>query len=487
LSSINAGGRIPSLGTRSTNANVVSTVNRGGRNRDTFGIDKVYETASGSNQEWYMSTVSDPWVADNRFLNQPVAVQQSDGSWFISGTQVRMEVYSVSTTQKWLNVEMTSYVKMLTTNGTYAHQHYARGGHHYATSGIQYCVGGTDKTRFLSDGESCFVKEVNHNAYTANIAQQQATAPVSGRWMGFKSVLRNFDFPSQTYVVKEAWVDDTAQDVSGNLQINNNWQRTSIYVDTGGLHSYDVDWMSGCSGCATGTMRQRDEILICQGSDYLAGEGAHISGRNLAAFRSDDDMYQFNYLTVREITQPTDANYFPLTLVISGGFSATSAFNLTSGGVIRAGLKFNGDSWMIGRTIRQASVWLRPEPDQLNSGLVKLIIRKGVDDSIAYRFPVDVIANTMPISGEASGTYHQYTWTAESGGNYVIASGDKLLVEYGNSGKVNLRRRVGSIYDGSGTHSISYTTTYIDDSTRDINCQIWTDFNGQLVDVPFSG
>lgn len=76
---------------------------------DQFGIEKIYPTVTGGN-EWYVN-MNDP-KSDPNFRNLPSMTKQSDGSWQVSASQVRMEAWSPSD-EKWLNVEITGYAKMV--------------------------------------------------------------------------------------------------------------------------------------------------------------------------------------------------------------------------------------------------------------------------------------------------------------------------------------------------------------------------------------
>ena len=119
------------------------------------------------------------------------------------------------------------------------------------------------------------------------------------RWVGFKAVVYNFvGEDGKTYVRMESYIDDDVTDSNGNLVIRNNWTLASVVEDRGGWATTNTDFTSTCSPMSvdnTGQYRQRDEILNLQG-----GTGT----QNIAAWRTDDTIWDFKYLSVREIQPP---------------------------------------------------------------------------------------------------------------------------------------------------------------------------------------
>jgi len=252
---------------------------------DDFGIEKIYPTKSGGN-EWYVN-MDDP-DSDPMFRNLPSMTRQSDGSWQVNGGtrgQVRMEAWSPSN-EKWLNVEITMYAKIVGGSNELL-QMYSRGGHHTSSD---ECLGSAYKARLYGDGEARWVKEVTHPAYTSNRGSMQATnEPLEDRWVGFKAVIYNFVENGRTYVRMESYIDDDVTDSRGNLVIGNNWQRASVVEDRGGWSTSSSSFDSSCG-------RARDAILTT---------GGGTSTQNIAAWRSDDLTWNWKYLTVREIVPPS--------------------------------------------------------------------------------------------------------------------------------------------------------------------------------------
>ena len=258
---------------------------------DNFGIEKIYPTASGGN-EWYVN-MNDP-RSDPLFRNLPSMTEQSDGSWQVSASQVRMEAWSPPD-EKWLNVEITGYAKMVSGSNELI-QWYSRGGHHTSSN---ECLGSAYKARLYGDGEARWVKEVTHPAYTSNKGSVQATnTPLEDRWVGLKAVIYNFVEDGKTYVRMESYIDDDVTDSSGNLVIGNNWELASVVEDRGGWATSNPDFNTSCAPSnkdSTQQYRQRDEILNLPGG---------TSTQNIAAWRSDGLTWNFKYLSVREIVAP---------------------------------------------------------------------------------------------------------------------------------------------------------------------------------------
>ena len=259
---------------------------------DKFGIAKLYPTANGGN-EWYVN-MNDP-KSDPSFRNLPTMTKQADGSWQVSASQVRMEAWSPDN-QKWQNVEITEYAKIVGGTNELL-QMYSRGGHHTDTN---QCLGSAYKGRLYGDGHTAFVKEITHPAYTSNRGSVQATSePLKDRWIGFKTVIYNFVVDGKTYVRMESYIDDSVTDATGNLVIKNNWKLASAVEDRGGWATTNSDFNPSCfptNKDSTFQYRQRDEIHNLPGG---------TATQNIGAFRSDDLTWDWKYLSVREISAPT--------------------------------------------------------------------------------------------------------------------------------------------------------------------------------------
>ena len=265
--------------------------------QDNFGTANIYPTKAGGN-EWHVNMNSP--ANDSLFRNLPSMTKQPDGSWQVSGSnggQVRLEAWSPAN-EKWLNVEITAYAKIVSSTNPLI-QLYSRGGHHSSNS---ECDGSAYKARlYFNEGRAAWVKEVTHPAYAGNRGTVDVTDnELINKWVGFKAVMYNvIDADSgKTYVQLESYIDDTV-DNNGNLVINNNWKLASKYKDTGGWGSSDSDFDSTCPPLnkdSTEQYRQRDEIFNTPGN---VGKSA-----NIAAWRSDGTTWNFKYLSAREIEPP---------------------------------------------------------------------------------------------------------------------------------------------------------------------------------------
>jgi hypothetical protein len=248
---------------------------------DKFGIEKIYATADGGN-EWYVD-MDDP-TSDPLFRNLESMTKQADGSWQVDGSrngQVRMEAWS-PTNEKWLNVEITMYGK-IESGSNELFQLYSRGGHHTSRD---ECLGSAYKARLYGDGRAAWNKEVTHPAYAGNRGTEDVTdTPLADRWVGFKAVIYNFGENGKTYVRMESYIDDDVTDSNGNLKIANNWKLASVVEDKGGWATSDGDFDTSCG-------RDRDELLTSPGG---------TASQNIAAFRTDNLVWNFKYLSVREI------------------------------------------------------------------------------------------------------------------------------------------------------------------------------------------
>lgn len=247
---------------------------------DRFGIEKLYPTAAGGT-EWYVN-MNDPRQDPNfRNLGNVQFSKNTDGSWKVSAAQIRMEAWSPAN-EKWQNVEITEYAK-IESGSSELLQMYSRGGHHTSRD---ECLGSAYKARLYGDGIAAWNKEITHPAYAGNRAETRATTvALEDRWIGFKAVIYNLVEDGKTYVRLESYIDDNVTDKDGNLVVRNNWKLASVYEDRGGWSTNNSDFDSSCG-------RSRDEILSTPGG---------TDTQNIAAWRSDDLIWSFKYLSVREI------------------------------------------------------------------------------------------------------------------------------------------------------------------------------------------
>jgi hypothetical protein len=253
---------------------------------DNFLIGEIYPTKPAG-REWYVNMAypnSDLYLRNLEFTQFS---KQPDGSWRVNSTngQIRMEAWS-QLNEKWLNVEITMYAKIINSNN-YLLQMYSRGGNHIYNDP---CIGSAYKARLYGDGRATWVKEVTFPAYTDERGEVQTGIKSlgEGRWVGFKAVIYNFVENGKTYVRMESYVDSDVTGSRGNLMIKNNWKLASVVEDRGGWFTYNDDFDSKCG-------IPRDAILT--------GPGGTVT-QNVVAWRTDNTTWDFKYLSAREIQPP---------------------------------------------------------------------------------------------------------------------------------------------------------------------------------------
>ena len=149
---------------------------------DKFGVMKIYPTKKGGEQ-WFIK--SDP-ASDPRFSPQTTMTKNSDGSFKVKSTKVRMGVFTSSgfhpesiktlnqnkialagymqSPNDWKNVEITGYVKLNSgSNDNFVW--YARGGRHTGFGAPQGCEGVAYKGALYYSGATRWEKEQWHTGF----------------------------------------------------------------------------------------------------------------------------------------------------------------------------------------------------------------------------------------------------------------------------------------------------------------------------------
>jgi hypothetical protein len=261
--------------------------------KDLFGIDEIYPTEEGG-REWYID-MENPF-SDDLFTStfERNITKQEDGSWRISGPAVRLNVGTPSNAEVWKNVEITGYAKVLgplpstsptnsemaddnSSGGDGEEQDFAsdldwraRGGRHNDEHPCQ----GTAYTGSIDiDGNVRWKKEIWHTGgYTDARAVDKATDSIVGRWIGWKIVIYNIN--NNTAVKLESYLDD---------KNNNEWRKVTDLIDDGGWYANSSDREFFSVDCG----RPKDYIIT--------------NGGQLVTFRSDNTIWDFKNLSVREI------------------------------------------------------------------------------------------------------------------------------------------------------------------------------------------
>ena len=252
--------------------------NFGKSNIDQFGVTEIYPTKVGG-REWYVNT-NDPNADEIFDTGSPIKIQP-DGSWQI-GTdtnsklqnQIRMSVGTPNGMEEWKNVEITGYAKVLKDMGSGdSLVWYARGGKH---SNDSPCEGTSLKSGIDVDGIASWKKEIWHTGgYTDESGKQKVTSSIIGKWIGWKAVIYNINHDE--WVKMESYIDD---------KHNNHWSEVTEVIDNGNWFANSPDIIFNSARCN-------------KPKNYIINE----SGPEVT-FRSDNLVWNFKNLSVREIRAP---------------------------------------------------------------------------------------------------------------------------------------------------------------------------------------
>lgn len=248
---------------------------------DKFEIIEIYPTKPGG-REWFIN-IENP-LSDQIFDPQSNISRQPDGSWRIGGKQtggkfydeVRMNVKTPAGAENWTNVEITGYARIGTVvtmkNDTpnYDLTWYARGGRH---NSLTPCEGTAYLGGIYADGHVGWKKEIWFpGGYTNERAANKATDSIIGRWIGWKVVMYNME--NDSAVKLESYLDNSGE---------GNWIKVTDLVDDGGWYAKTTDSAFKSAHCG-------------KSKDYIITNGGPI-----VTFRSDDMVWNFKDLSVREI------------------------------------------------------------------------------------------------------------------------------------------------------------------------------------------
>ncbi|MRN41185.1 MAG: hypothetical protein FIO02_09100, partial [Nitrosopumilales archaeon] len=266
---------------------------------DKFGIRKIYPTKSNGT-EWYINMssplndksfslsgggekTSNSSLANATSLNGHI-IKEPDGSYQVYGVRktgkydfsVRMNVNASDIAKWWKNIEMTGYVKVVTdTSSGAALDWYARGRLHISSSpceGVAYHAG------LRADGSVYWQKEIWHTGgYTDFRSNITATHSLLGRWVGLKIIM--FNINNDSAVRLQTYLDDNA---------TNHWKKVADVVDNGGWYADNPNDLFYSANCG----RSKDYIVTNAGP--------------IATFRSDNMIWDFKDLNIREIQPPSD-------------------------------------------------------------------------------------------------------------------------------------------------------------------------------------
>ena len=246
-----------------------------------FKVKEIYPTIQNG-REWFIN-LDDP-TADGIFDPQSKLTRQPDGSWQIKGRdgsgkyedQVRMNVNTPKGTPQWKNVEITGYAKVISTESQMDRlDWYARGSRH---SSSVPCEGTSLKGNIRVNGEVFWEKEIWH---TGGYADEKGRAIATDnslldRWIGWKVVIYNIN--NDKAVKMESYLDD---------KNNNNWKKVTELIDNGGWYADSSDKVFYSANCG----KTKDYVITNSGP--------------IVTFRSDNMIWDFIDLSVREIQPPS--------------------------------------------------------------------------------------------------------------------------------------------------------------------------------------
>jgi hypothetical protein len=264
----------------------------GERRMDKFGTFQIYPTISGG-REWFIN-MQDPFGDEIVTFNSDIALEkQSDDSWRVNSSEVRMRVGTLPGQEEWKNVEMTGYVKMISPTLTTESSEYpdqdegseegdsldphltwrARGGRH---NDMVPCEGTALNGGLYLDGKVSWKKEIWHTGgYSDARGVSEIPSSFLNKWIGWKTVMYNLEEDSS--VKMESYLD---------IDANNSWEKVSDvrdngkwYADTSDEEFYSVD-------CG----KEKDYIITNSGPT--------------ATFRADNLIFDFKNLSIREIKAP---------------------------------------------------------------------------------------------------------------------------------------------------------------------------------------
>lgn len=256
---------------------------------DLFGIKKIYPTKNGG-REWFIN-MDDPRADGIFFITSDLNItRQADGSWRINNTTVRLNVDTPPNAEPWKNVEITGYLKIVGTTSSpenntapsgegggdvHGVDWRARSGEH---SSSEPCDGTSYFNILDVDGTMEWKKEIWHTGgYTNGTGIVEAIPDgILDKWIGFKIVVYNIN--NDTAVKMESYIDN---------KNTNYWVKVPTdVVDDGNWYSKSSDKEFYSANCG----KPKNYIIT--------------NGRPLVIFRSDNIVWDFKNLSVREIQPP---------------------------------------------------------------------------------------------------------------------------------------------------------------------------------------
>jgi hypothetical protein len=240
---------------------------------DKFGIKKMYPTTQGG-REWFIDMINPKSDGIFSITSNYNITKQRDASWRIDAPMVRMNIDTLPGVEPWKNIEITGYAKVVSKSSSSNNTDLdwsARGGRQ--NSSIP-CEGTALHGGLHIDGSVGWKKEIwQVGGYTTERAKAKIlTDSILGRWIGWKVVMYNIN--NDTAVKMESYIDN---------KNSNYWVKVADLVDNGGWFANSPDNIFYSANCG-------------KAKDYIITNGGSI-----VTFRSDNLVWDFKNLSVREI------------------------------------------------------------------------------------------------------------------------------------------------------------------------------------------
>ena len=240
---------------------------------DKFGIKKMYPTTQGG-REWFIDMINPKSDGIFSITSNYNITKQRDASWRIDAPMVRMNIDTLPGVEPWKNIEITGYAKVVSKSSSSNNTDLdwsARGG--IQNSSIP-CEGTALHGGLHIDGSVGWKKEIwQVGGYTTERAKAKIlTDSILGRWIGWKVVMYNIN--NDTAVKMESYIDN---------KNSNYWVKVADLIDNGGWFANSPDNIFYSANCG-------------KSKDYIITNGGPI-----VTFRSDNLVWDFKNLSVREI------------------------------------------------------------------------------------------------------------------------------------------------------------------------------------------
>jgi hypothetical protein len=264
----------------------------GERRMDQFGTLQIYPTVQNG-REWFIN-MQDPVDDEIVSFKSDIALDQhSDNSWRVNSSKVRLRVNTLPGQEEWKNVEMTGYVRMISStltagsnelsdheegseDGDLSDPHLtwrARGGRH---NDMVPCEGTALNGGLYIDGKVSWKKEIWHTGgYTDARGVSEIPNSLVNKWIGWKTIMYNLD--NDLSVKMESYLD---------INANNNWNKISEVEDNGKWYADTSDEEFYSVDCG----KEKDYVITNSGP--------------IATFRADNLIFDFKNLSIREIIPP---------------------------------------------------------------------------------------------------------------------------------------------------------------------------------------